>query len=342
MVFQDAGASLTPWLTVGEQVGEGLLRDRRSAAERRSRTSHEFQEVGLPADLLEAKPGRLSGGQLQRVALARATIVPPTLLLCDEPTSALDASLVASVLNILRDIRDKFDTTVIFVTHDLAIARVVADRIAVMYLGRIVEIGPTEQVISAPAHPYTNVLLASLPGLDANLPEHEGEIASPFDLPKGCAFHPRCAYASDQCRQEDPELAPLDTAAHAAACWHPIAEEAEGRMTLADPTRGSPASKFPLLRLRIVGPLVTVALIFAAALMAPLLAPHDPLLPAGDPFVAPSWEFLLGTDGIGRDLLSRVLLGMQSTLFAAVLVIASGIVIGAVVGPGRGHGRGVD
>lgn len=103
-------------------------------------------------------------------------------------------------------------------------------------------------------------------------------------------------------------------------------------MTLADPTRGSPASKFPLLRLRIVGPLVTVALIFAAALMAPLLAPHDPLLPAGDPFVAPSWEFLLGTDGIGRDLLSRVLLGMQSTLFAAVLVIASGIVIGAVVG----------
>lgn len=227
MVFQDAGASLTPWLTVGEQVGEGLLRDRLSAAERRSRTSHEFQAVGLPADLLEAKPGRLSGGQLQRVALARATIVPPTLLLCDEPTSALDASLVASVLNILRDIRDKFDTTVIFVTHDLAIARVVADRIAVMYLGRIVEIGPTEQVISAPAHPYTNVLLASLPGLDANLPEHEGEIASPFDLPKGCAFHPRCAYASDQCRQEDPELAPLDTAAHAAACWHPIAEEAE-------------------------------------------------------------------------------------------------------------------
>ncbi len=222
MVFQDAGASLTPWLTVGEQVGEALAKEGLSRAERRSRTSMTLQAVGLSPDLSSTKPGRLSGGQLQRVALARATIVPASLLLCDEPTSALDVSLVAAVLNILRGIRARFDTTLIFVTHDLAIARMVADRIGVMYLGRIIEIGPSEQVVEAPAHPYTRLLLASLPGLNTTLPEIEGEIASPFEVPTGCAFHPRCAHATDRCRRDDPELAQLATPAHAAACWHPL------------------------------------------------------------------------------------------------------------------------
>ena len=222
LVFQDAGASLTPWLRIGEQVGEAIA----GARSRRSRTEHvvrTLETMGLAGEVARAKPAQLSGGQLQRVALARATIEPPALLLCDEPTSALDVSLAATVLNMLRELRRRLDIALIFVTHDLAVARLVADRIAVMYLGRIVEIGPAESVVAAPAHPYTAVLLDSMPDLQSERPAIEGEPTSPLDIPEGCAFRLRCPAADERCRMQDPALAPL-TEEHAVACWHPRSE----------------------------------------------------------------------------------------------------------------------
>ncbi|MBX7450311.1 ABC transporter ATP-binding protein [Mycolicibacterium sp. 3033] len=202
MVFQDAGASLTPWLSVGEIIGERVKKG--SRAQRRAAVTEVLERVGLPADIATARAGQLSGGQRQRVALARATVIPPSVLLCDEPTSALDVSLAASVLNLIADLRRSLNMSVLFVTHDLAVARVVADRIAVMYLGRIVEVGYADQVISTPAHPYTQALVASIPDLGRELRSLPGEPASPLAPPDGCAFHPRCPIAIDACA--DPGL----------------------------------------------------------------------------------------------------------------------------------------
>ena len=197
MVFQDAGASLTPWLSVGELISERL--HGMSRAQRREAVAHALERVGLPAELAKSRAGQLSGGQRQRVSLARATVVPPSVLLCDEPTSALDVSLAASVLNLIGDLRRSLDMSVVFVTHDLSVARVVADRIAVMYLGRIVELGPADQVIGAPAHPYTQALVDSIPDLGRESRILPGEPASPLSPPTGCAFHPRCPIAIDTC-----------------------------------------------------------------------------------------------------------------------------------------------
>ena len=199
MVFQDAGASLTPWLSVGELISERLSGAGMSRAERRDAVVEVLTRVGLPAEIAKSRAGQLSGGQRQRVSLARATVVPPSVLLCDEPTSALDVSLAASVLNLIGDLRRTLDMSVVFVTHDLSVARVVADRIAVMYLGRIVEIGPAEQVIGAPAHPYTQALVDSIPDLGRESRVLPGEPASPLSPPTGCAFHPRCAISVDTC-----------------------------------------------------------------------------------------------------------------------------------------------
>jgi peptide/nickel transport system ATP-binding protein len=201
MVFQDAGASLTPWLSVGELIGERL--HGMSRAQRRDVVTGALERVGLPAELAKSRAGQLSGGQRQRVSLARATVVPPSVLLCDEPTSALDVSLAASVLNLIGDLRRTLDMSVVFVTHDLSVARVVADRIAVIYLGRIVELGPAEQVIAAPAHPYTEALVDSIPDLGRESRILPGEPASPLSPPTGCAFHPRCAIAVDTCSGDE-------------------------------------------------------------------------------------------------------------------------------------------
>lgn len=199
MVFQDAGASLTPWLSVGELIGERLRRTGLSRSQRRGRVAEVLERVGLPAEIAKSRAGQLSGGQRQRVSLARATVVPPEVLLCDEPTSALDVSLAASVLNLIGELRRSLDMSVVFVTHDLSVARVVADRIAVMYLGRIVEIGPAEKVIAQPAHPYTQALVDSIPDLGHEPRALAGEPASPLSPPTGCAFHPRCPLAVDTC-----------------------------------------------------------------------------------------------------------------------------------------------
>jgi peptide/nickel transport system ATP-binding protein len=199
MVFQDAGASLTPWLSVGELIAERLRGTTMSRAQRRDAVLAVLDRVGLPAEVATSRAGQLSGGQRQRVSLARATVVPPQVLLCDEPTSALDVSLAASVLNLIGDLRRSLDMSVVFVTHDLSVARVVADRIAVMYLGRIVEIGPAEQVIGDPIHPYTRALVDSIPDLGRETRVLPGEPASPLSPPAGCAFHPRCPIAVDAC-----------------------------------------------------------------------------------------------------------------------------------------------
>ncbi|WP_044519370.1 dipeptide ABC transporter ATP-binding protein, partial [Mycolicibacterium septicum] len=199
MVFQDAGASLTPWLSVGELIAERLRATKMSAAQRRAAVAEVLERVGLPAEVAKARSGELSGGQRQRVSLARATVVPPSVLLCDEPTSALDVSLAASVLNLIGDLRRSLDMSVVFVTHDLSVARVVADRIAVMYLGRIVEIGPADRVIGDPAHPYTRALVDAIPDLGRESHVLPGEPASPLSPPDGCAFHPRCPISVPAC-----------------------------------------------------------------------------------------------------------------------------------------------
>jgi peptide/nickel transport system ATP-binding protein len=206
MVFQDAGASLTPWMTVGALLEERLRAERLTTAARRQRVTQALARVGLPDHVAAAKAAELSGGQLQRVALARATVIPPEVLLCDEPTSALDVSLAAVVLNLVARLRSEFRMAVLFVTHDLSVARVVADRIAVMYLGSLVEFGPADDIVARPRHPYTKALVEAVPDFGV-LPESApGEPASPLDPPPGCAFHPRCRVSETVCA--DPDFAP--------------------------------------------------------------------------------------------------------------------------------------
>jgi peptide/nickel transport system ATP-binding protein len=165
-----------------------------------------------------ARPHQLSGGQRQRVALARATVVPPEVLLCDEPTSALDVSLAGVILNLIGRLRRELAMAVLFVTHDLAAARVVADRIAVMYLGRIVEVGSAEDVCVHPIHPYTAALLTAVPGTGTERVRLAGEPASPLDPPPGCEFHPRCPEARRECATTAPELASAPRAGRLVAC----------------------------------------------------------------------------------------------------------------------------
>ena len=199
MVFQDAGASLTPWMSIGELVGERLLEEGLSRRQRAEKVRGALALVGLPAEVADAKAVQLSGGQRQRAALARATVVPPDILLCDEPTSALDVSLAATVLNLIGRLRRELGMAVLFVTHDLAAARMVADRIAVMYLGRIVETGTSDELCREPAHPYTRALLATVPDLGRVGARIEGEPANPLHPPTGCSFHTRCPDAVEDC-----------------------------------------------------------------------------------------------------------------------------------------------
>jgi peptide/nickel transport system ATP-binding protein len=182
-----------------------------SGRERAERVETALRHAGLPAEVATAKARQLSGGQRQRVALARATVVPPEVLLCDEPTSALDVSLAASVINLIGRLRTELGMAVIFVTHDLAVARVVADRIAVMYCGRIVEVGSPDDITHRPRHPYTRALVDAVPDVGVAPPVLRGEPPSPMAPPPGCAYHPRCPIAIEACA--DAELAPRLTRA---------------------------------------------------------------------------------------------------------------------------------
>ncbi len=216
-IFQDAVASLTPWMSVGELISERLV-GQAPRAQHRELVQRALERVGLRAEVMKARPKQLSGGQAQRVAIARAIVRPPEVLFADEPTSSLDVSVRATVLNLLGELRRELQMALLFVTHDLASARVVADRIAVMYAGRIVEFGSAETVIDTPAHPYTRALLASIPGIDA-ADTAIGEPSDPTAPPAGCAYHPRCQVAVSECLATMPEqVVVADSEAHTAAC----------------------------------------------------------------------------------------------------------------------------
>lgn len=234
MIFQDPYEALNPRQTVFQSVAEPLEVHRITGSyeEKRGRAIKALDEAGLkPAEqFLDRYPEALSGGQRQRVVIAGSLVLNPQVLVADEPVSMLDVSIRAEILNLLRELRDRHGITIVYITHDLATAGFFTDRIAVMYLGRIVEIGPTAQVLSAPRHPYTKALLSVIPVPN---PRHRrkrqvlsGEIASAVDLPPGCRFHPRCPEAVDRCRRVGPLLAPA-AAAHQAACIlaNPEAEE---------------------------------------------------------------------------------------------------------------------
>ena len=218
MVFQDAGSSMTPWLSVQDLVAERLAHQSLSKAEIRARTAAALATVGLPAETGRARAAQLSGGQRQRAALARAIVRPPALLLCDEPTSALDVSLAATALNLLGRLGRDLGMAKLFVTHDLAAARIVADRIAVMYLRRIVEVGPADAITADPRHPYTKALLRAVPVAGAVHAPLDGDPASPLDPPTGCAFHPRCVEAVEACRTDEPVMVTVGALRQVACC----------------------------------------------------------------------------------------------------------------------------
>jgi peptide/nickel transport system ATP-binding protein len=224
-VFQDPYSSLNPRMRISSIVAAPLeVRGIGSASSRRERVRALLHSVGLDEQFADAYPVQLSGGQRQRVAIARALIGEPEMLICDEPTSALDVSVQSQILNLLSRLKRELGLTLILVSHNLAVMNHLADRVAVMYLGRIVEHGPTEQVFGAPRHPYTAALLASVltprPGL--RLPDIRlgTEFPSPIDPPSGCAFHPRCPRRDDLCTREDP--AESAQSASRVRCHHPV------------------------------------------------------------------------------------------------------------------------
>ncbi|WP_353247799.1 dipeptide ABC transporter ATP-binding protein [Salinisphaera sp. T31B1] len=210
MIFQDPFSSMNPRMLVGEILAEGLVAQRigANAGERRARAAALLADVGMPESALERYPHEFSGGQRQRICLARALALEPALLICDEPTSALDVSVQAQVLNLLKSLQSERGLAYLFITHDMAVVSYLADDIAVMYLGRIVESGPAERVLTEPRHPYTQALLSARPAIGGDISRERirlsGDLPSPADPPSGCHFHPRCPYAMDRCRREDP------------------------------------------------------------------------------------------------------------------------------------------
>ena len=225
IVFQDPYSSLNPRMTVGQIVGGPLVHHRiGSRRDVRSRVAEMLERVGLRADLQDRYPHSLSGGQRQRIAIARALVLGPTLLVGDEPISALDASVQASMLNLLVDLQREMQFACLFITHDLSAAQFLADRIAVMYLGQIVEIGTRDAIFQAPRHPYTQSLLSAVLVPDPVIQRERGRFVltgdppSPLAPPDGCRFHTRCPIAVERCRTEMPELLEPAGGTHFARC----------------------------------------------------------------------------------------------------------------------------
>ena len=231
MIFQDPYASLNPRQRVGQIIGTPLRIHGLASGEALKRQVNELLErVGLGPEHYNRFPHEFSGGQRQRIGIARALALRPKLIIADEPVSALDVSIQAQIINLLEDLQDDFKLTYVFVAHDLGVIRHVSDRIAVMYLGKIVELGPAEEVYSNPIHPYTLSLLSALPIPDpkANAAREqillEGDIPSPANPPAACRFHTRCPYATEICSQEEPPLVNYGND-HWAACHHPLHRE---------------------------------------------------------------------------------------------------------------------
>jgi oligopeptide/dipeptide ABC transporter ATP-binding protein len=216
MIFQDPYSSLNPRMTVGEIIGEGLrLHSSDSGAQIRDRVGDWLERVGLNGDHMARYPHEFSGGQRQRIGIARALIMEPDFVVCDEPISALDVSVQAQVVNLLDALKASMGLTMLFIAHDLSMVRYVSDRMAVMYLGTVVEIGPANDVFFKPKHPYTEILIGSNPEPDPETERHRdsthitGEIPSPVNVGEGCRFAGRCPKVMDKCRTVTPELLPL-------------------------------------------------------------------------------------------------------------------------------------
>jgi peptide/nickel transport system ATP-binding protein len=223
VVFQDPFSSLNPRMRVKDIVAEpirnfGLAP---SAADLDARVAALMEKVRLPRDAVHRWPHEFSGGQRQRIGIARALAVEPDLIVCDEAVSALDVSVKAQIVNLLQDLQQELGLALLFISHDLAIVEHMTHRVAVMYLGKIVEVAPKRQIFAAPQHPYTQALLSAVPvpepGANRQRIVLKGDVPSPINPPRGCRFHTRCPYAFDRCRTEEPALRPVD-AAHLAAC----------------------------------------------------------------------------------------------------------------------------
>ena len=223
MVFQDPYGSLSPRRSVAEIIAEplevhGLAR---STRDRRDRVAEILVQVGLSPTLMDRKPRQFSGGQRQRIGIARAIAVDPSFIVCDEPVSALDVSVQAQIVNLLQDLQEQKGFSYLFIAHDLAVVRHIADRVMVMYLGRVVEIGPKRRIFAMPHHPYTQALLSAAPEPDPDAASRRiilaGDVPSPTRVPSGCSFHTRCPIAQEICRRERPDLRDVGDG-QAAAC----------------------------------------------------------------------------------------------------------------------------
>jgi peptide/nickel transport system ATP-binding protein len=211
MIFQDPFSSLNPRMTLLDTIGEPLLLNNiGSKDDREQRVAELLEMVGLRPEYMRRFPHAFSGGQRQRIGIARALALNPKLVVADEPVSALDVSVQAQVLNLMADLQEELGLTYLFVAHDLSVVKHISDRVAVMYVGKLVEMAPTDDLFSTPKHPYTAALLSAVPEPDPRTKSEriilQGEVANPADPPSGCYFHPRCSYATEQCKSETPVL----------------------------------------------------------------------------------------------------------------------------------------
>jgi oligopeptide/dipeptide ABC transporter ATP-binding protein len=223
IIFQDPFASLNPRMTAGDIVGEPLtVHDLAAGEAKRKRVAELFEQVGLRPDQMHNYPHQFSGGQRQRICIARALSLGPSLIVCDEPVSALDVSIQAQVINLLIDLQRRHGFSYLFIAHDLAVVAHISHRVAVMYLGRIVEIAEKTELFDNPRHPYTQALLASVPVANPKAKRLtallQGDVPSPINPPSGCAFHTRCPYVMDRCKLETPQLAAVG-GQHQVACF---------------------------------------------------------------------------------------------------------------------------
>jgi oligopeptide transport system ATP-binding protein len=229
IIFQDPFSSLNPRMTVRSILGEPLaIHKIAKGREREDRVLELLESVGLSAEHADRYPHEFSGGQRQRIGVARALSVEPKLIIADEPVSALDVSIQAQIINLLGDLREKFGLSYLFIAHDLSLVRHISDRVAIMYLGKIVELAPKDELYEKPLHPYTQALLAAVPRPDPKARKErellEGDVPSPIDPPTGCRFHTRCPSVMPICKEQEPPL--VDHSGHQVACHlHPSSEK---------------------------------------------------------------------------------------------------------------------